>query len=168
MIPTAMLLSAAAVFASTGGASGLYIDLLDIQWWQAILAIATALGLSGAPWLTALAAGRLLFRADLERQLAGKDKEHARAQAEKDANHARAMAEQKEHYEALRRLDAERYGELKESNAANVLAAQAERQRADEVTDAALEVVDVVRANSHIMESFHQAAKIADGEQAKP
>jgi len=152
MISAAILLSAA--FASAGG--GLYIDLLDIQWWQAVLALAGALGVSGAPWLTALAAGRLLFRADLERQL-----------KEKDANHERAMLEQKQHYDALRSLDAERYGELKESNAANVQAAQAERRRADEVTDAALEVVDVVRANSHIMESFHQAAKIVDSEQAK-
>lgn len=154
MVPVGML--ALAFTAATGvmisGASdpsggGLYVDLLNVQWWQALIAGAVGLGLSPAPWITALATGRLLFRADFERQLAKKDEEHSRA-----------MAQQVSYYEGLRELDKERFDELKLTNAANAAAAQTERRRADEVTDAVLEVGDVVKANTHVLNSFHAAA----------
>ncbi|MDF2915906.1 MAG: hypothetical protein K0S70_123 [Microbacterium sp.] len=152
MIPTAMILSAVAL-AAVGGGTGVYVDLLNLQWWQAVLGIGAALGVSGAPWLTALAAGRLLFRADLDRQLKKSDEEHAKA-----------MAQQKDYYEALREIDKQHYGELKESNIANAIAAQTERKRADDVTDAVLEVGAVLEANTHALNSFHRAVEIAQSE----
>lgn len=128
------------------GSGGFYVDLLNLQWWQALLAGAVALGLSPAPWITALATGRLLFRADLERQLKAKDEEHARAMAQAEA-----------YYQGMRTVDKDRYDELKVAHATNVLALEAERSRSDEVTEGLLGVGAVVEANTHVLQSFHGA-----------
>lgn len=128
------------------GSGGLFIDVLNLQWWQVLVGGAVALGLSPAPWITALATGRLLFRADLERQLKAKDEEHARAIAQAQSN-----------YETLRAVDRERYDELKLAHATTALALEAERSRSDEVTDGLLGMGAVVEANTHVLQSFHGA-----------
>lgn len=165
MVPVGMLALAftAATAVTFGGieqapGGGFYVDLLNLQWWQALIGIAVGLGLSPAPWITALATGRLLFRADMERQLNAKDAEHARAIERIDIEHARAMAEAKTNYETLRNIDKERYDEVKDALAANAIALEAQRSRSDEVTDGLLEVGDVLKANVHVLESFHGAA----------
>ena len=135
------------------GGGGFYIDLLNLQWWQALLAIIVALGLSPAPWITAVATGRLLFRADLERQLARSDREHEKA-----------FSQQKDYYEALLAERKGRYDELAVANQVNTNAALKERERADEITDTLLEVSAVIEANNHFLESFGQARKIAEKE----
>lgn len=143
---TGAVLSAVPV--ETGG--GFYVDLANLQWWQTLIGVAGALGLSPIPWITALARGLLLWRSDFERQLAAKDKEHAKVVAQIEKN-----------YEALRKLDAERYGELKETNALNVAVAQQERQRADDLTESVMGGVGtVLEANVHALGSFHKAAEI--------
>lgn len=115
---------------------GLYLDLLNIQWWQGILAILVALGLSPAPWLTAMATGRLLFRGDLAERLAERDKHHAALLAAQEA----------------------RYADLEASNNRNVEAAQQERMRADQATAALEKVAEALEANSHIMSAFRDIA----------
>lgn len=159
MVPMGMLALTAAATAwafvsgtPTDSGGGLYLDVLNLQWWQAIMAIAVALGVSPAPWITALATGRLLFRADLERQIKKSDTEHEKA-----------LAQQKAYYEALLQNKDQRYAELSTANQGNVQAAAAERDRANEITDAALEMAEVIRANNHFLESFGQAQRIAEG-----
>jgi hypothetical protein len=126
-----------------GGGSGLVIDLLNLQWWQAFVGLVILLGLSPAPWLTGLAIGRIQFAGP--------------AAAEKE----RALAEQKRHYEALMDVQQERYSELQEANKKNVEAAERERNRADSATDAALQVAQVIEANNHVLESMNQVAREA-------
>lgn len=130
---------------------GIYVDLLNIQWWQAVVALLVALGLSPAPWLTAMATGRLLFRGDLAERIAERDKAHAAALAERDRTHAAALAERDRYHAALLAAHEARYADLETSNTRNVEAAQQERQRADKATATLESVAEALEANSHIM-----------------
>lgn len=159
MVPIGMLALMAigrttATFAGVvnGDAGGFYVDLLNLQWWQAIIALIVALGISPAPWITALAAGRLLFRADLERQLAKSDTEHEKA-----------LAQQKDFYDALLADRKERYDDLVAANNANAQAAARGQERADELTDTLLEFGGLVEANNHFLASLGKAQLIAEG-----
>lgn len=122
------------------GGGGIYLDLLNLQWWQVLVGILVALGMSPAPWITALATGRLLFRGDLDQRLKERDIAHEKALAQRDAYHNAILAER----------DA-RYAELQESNKANADAARQERDRADRATGQLSEVTEALEASSHIM-----------------
>jgi hemoglobin-like flavoprotein len=112
------------------------VDLLNLQWWQAAVGVLVALGLSPAPWLAALATGRLQFAAP--------------ALAEKE----RALAEQKRHYEAL-------IAEKDKTSETNRIAAEKNKDRADQVTDAALGMAKVIEANTHVIASVNEIAREA-------
>lgn len=133
-----------------GGPSGIYVDLLNLQWWQGLVAIVGILGLSPAPWLTGLALNRIQFagpaRKDFERQM-----------TEKDTVHEKALTEQARHYEALLEFHRTRYDDLDKSNSIH-------EERADKLTDAAFQMTEVVKANSHVMASLNEVAR----EQAGP
>lgn len=144
----ALAAAVADVGTPTGG--GIVIDIFDMQWWQAIGAFAVLLGLSPAPWITALATGRLLFRADLEARLAERDKAYVELSASKDREHAAILAEREA-----------RYADQKRASDVNALAADTERKRADGLTEAVLEVVEVVRGNNHLIGSVVEVAREA-------
>lgn len=159
MVNTAWVMALAVGIAkeiNQGG--GMYVDLLNLQWWQAVGAIIAALGLSPAPWLLGLAANRIQFtnvaRKDFERQIAEMTAAHARELTARDAYHQGLMTGQ-----------LQRYSDLERSNASNIAAAERERARADEVTDAALELGEILQANTHVMASLHEAAEIVEAEQ---
>jgi hypothetical protein len=103
------------------------------------------LGLSPAPWILGLAVGRIQFT-----KVA-------------DALHARELAEQSRHYEALLAVEASRYAELTVTNKANADAVEKHRGRAEEVTDAALQMTEVVAANSHLIAQLNAVAREATG-----
>lgn len=135
-----------------GGNPSLVVDLLNLQWWQALLAILGVLGLSPAPWLLGLAANRIGFtapmRADFKRQMDDMAEAHKRELAGKDA-----------YYGALLTGKDERYADLQKTNDANSKAVVKERDRADVVTDAAFEVVEALRANTHVIASIRELAE---------
>lgn len=143
---------------STPDAPSIVIDLLDLQWWQALLAIIGVLGLSPAPWLLGLAAGKIQFstpaRADFDRQLKDKDAAHERELAGKDA-----------YYSALLAGKDQRYADLEKANDANREAARRHEDRADQLTEAVLEVAEIVQQNTHIVESFNEVTRevVSDG-----
>lgn len=148
----AATLFAALADVTTPPTQGIVIDVFDVQWWQAVGAVLILLGLSPAPWITALATGRLLFRNDLESRLAERDRAHTALMESKDREHAAILAERET-----------RYSDTKAASAANALAAETERKRADGLTEAVLEVVDVVRGNNHLIESVATVAREAKG-----
>jgi hypothetical protein len=135
----ATILAAWSAVAESGGQDapgGVVVDLLNLQWWQAAVGVLVALGLSPAPWLAALATGRLQFAAP--------------ALAEKE----RALAEQKRHYEAL-------IAEKDKTSETNRIAAEKNKDRADQVTDAALGMAKVIEANTHVIASVNEIAREA-------
>ncbi len=132
-----------AVATSTTGQPSLVVDLLQIQWWQGLAAFLVALGLSPAPWILGLAFNRIEFTAPAA------------------ARHKAALAEQQRHYEALLDLWKSRYSELEIANAANAASAETHRSRAEKLTDSAFEMTEVVRANTHVIESLNDIAREA-------
>lgn len=135
------------------GNGGVFVDIANLQWWQTLLGILGVAGLSPAPWILGLATGKIQFtavaRKDFDRQLVEKDAAHQRELAARDLYHQGLMAGEKQ-----------RYADLERANQANTAAAERNRERADEVTDAALEMTKVVEANTHIMRSLKQAERI--------
>lgn len=146
---------AVGILAEVRNSPGLYIDLLNLQWWQTLFVILAALGLSPAPWIAGLIANRIQFtsvaRKDFERQITDMNKAHARELAARDAYHQGLMTGQ-----------LQRYADLERSNTANAAAAERERARADEVTDAALALGEVLEANVHALASIGEAAEIVE------
>jgi hypothetical protein len=132
-------------FSEVGPNTGFYVDLLNLQWWQTLIVILGLLGLSPAPWLLGLAAGRIQFsapaRKDFERQMSVAETAHEKALTEKDR-----------HYQALIEFLQTRYSDLEAAN-------KIEKERADQLTDAAFEMTDVVRASTHALNSLNQVAR---------
>lgn len=146
--------AAGAVLAETNPVpnGGIVIDLLDMQWWQAVLAIIGTLGLSPAPWILGLATGKIQFAA-----VARED--FARQVKEREAAHQRELAGQTAHHQALMEVERGRYSELQRAADKNATAAERERLRADEVTDALFQVGDVIRGAEHFMASALEAGQ---------
>lgn len=67
--------------------------MIDLEWWQVVIGIGTGLGLSAAPWIAALLAGKILTIGVHREQLAAKDKAYDDMLAEKNAQVARADAD---------------------------------------------------------------------------
>lgn len=135
---TALLSTTLTVLADGGQAPqpGLVVDLLNLQWWQALVGIVGLLGLSPAPWLLGLATNRIQFTAP--------------AQAEKQ----RALDEKDRHYQAL-------IAEKDKTSEGYRLAAEKNKERADHVTDAALDMTRVIEANTHVIASVNEIAREA-------
>lgn len=142
--------------APDGGGGGVFIDLANLQFWQTLIGILGLAGLSPAPWLLGLATGKIQFtavaRKDFERQI-----------AEKDAAHARELAARDLYHQGLMTGERQRYADLERANEANKTAAELNKARADEVTDAALDMVKVVEASNHVMRSIQKAEQIVTG-----
>ncbi|WNN94068.1 membrane protein [Microbacterium phage Fregley] len=141
------------VIAEVGGGGGgsdpsFVIDLMDMQWWQAILAVVAALGLSPAPWVLGLAAGKIQFTSTAEAI-------YEKRIAELGEYHAKVLEGEQKRYTDLQATAA------KSENAAlkNEQAVAIERQRADTATEALAESTDVVRMAMHIVQELRQAAQ---------
>lgn len=64
-----------------------------VEWWQGLLTAVAALGLSPAPWIVALLAGRLVPRSWHEARISDKDEEIARVELRHQATVARIQEE---------------------------------------------------------------------------
>lgn len=144
-----------------GGTSGVFIDITNLEWWQALSALIGALGLSPAPWLLGLATGKIQFsgpaRKDFERQLVDLSAAHGRELEARDKYHGALMTGQQT-----------RYADLERSNTANAEAAERERVRADAATEAVWEMAEVAKASAHVMASVGEAARMATEDQDGP
>lgn len=141
-----------------GGTTGVFLDLTNLQWWQTLVGILGVLGLSPAPWLLGLATGRIQFSAPARADFEAQKKEM------RDA-HERELNARDRQSVLLLELAEQRYSELQQANQANIEAAERHRRRADEVTDAALEMSEVVRASTHVMASVGEAARVVATEE---
>lgn len=137
------ILTALADITPDPGNGGMWVNLLNVEWWQALGLGAIVLAGSFVPWVTALSAGRLLFRADLERQLAERDKAHAAAMAEKDRNHNALLEERAKAYALTQQ------------------ALATEQDRNERLTDALGESTEALRVMNHALIEFNEVAKKA-------
>lgn len=139
------------------------IAIPALEWWQSLVIILGALGLSPAPWLLGMAAGKIQFTAVAaeahQRELVAKNEAHTRELAARDLSHARELAAKDAYHEALMTGQKERYATLELSNEANRLAAEKQQARADELTDAVFGVVEVVRASSHVISAVNEVTQ---------
>lgn len=137
---------------------GVYLDLLNLQWWQALLGIAAAAGLSPAPWILGLATGKIQFsgpaREDLKATLAAKDEVHAAATAALVAAHTTEVKNLTTYHADLMAVKDERYAEA-------VRAADIEKQRADSLESLFTELAGVLKANVHVLGSLNEVAREA-------
>lgn len=135
----------------SSGTSGVVIDLLSLQWWQGLIAIAGLVGLSPAPWLLGMARDKIAFTAPMRADY------DARIGDLKDA-HARALAELVAHNAALLAQKDEAYAELKTSRDYYRQARLEEQQRANELSEQLAESAKMARTVVHFLEAFDEAA----------
>lgn len=146
-----------------------WVDLANLDWWSKAIILVGTLGLSPAPWLAGLAAGRLQFsgvaRKDFERQLAEQAKGYERQLSDQDAAHAREIQALTDQSAALMDIHRERYAESEAARKLNAKAAEVERERADQATGKLVDIIPVVRSVQHFMESQFEAARevVEDG-----
>jgi hypothetical protein len=140
------------------------IEVPQLEWWQGFVAILISvvgilgvLGLSPAPWLLGLAAGRLQFTAP------AKALYDARVQDIKDAA-TLVLTETTAHHDQLEAIAAERYSDLKESRNYYRDASRIDRERADKATATVAEVLDVVKATNHLMTALNEVSQSRKGE----
>ena len=148
---------AMSVFAETGGGdapSGVVIDLLNLQWWQTLIGIIGLLGLSPAPWLLGLAAGRIQFTAAAEarhqRELAAQTKRHEREMEAQRQYHADVLASRDQRYSDLQ-------GTLAKSREGQDLL----REQNEKLTDALVDSTEVLKVTNHALVEFNEIAKQA-------
>lgn len=141
-----MLTLVSALLAEVGPSPspGIYLDVNNLQWWQALGGLLVLLGVSPAPWITALATGRLLFRADLERQLIEKDKVHVDAM------------------EVERRATAALLEECKAAYSITQQALDEERERNAKLTAALADSTAAMEVTNHALTEFNEIAKRAN------
>lgn len=128
------------------------IDLLDIQWWQAAVAIIVGLGLSPAPWILGLAVGRIQFTR------VANEAHQRELDARKEAFYAQLAARDKYHADLMDQ-EKQRYADLEKINEKNAEAAEEQRRRADSMTDALVDATEAIRAGNHIINEFTRAAR---------
>lgn len=134
------------------GGGGVVIDLLNMQWWQSLIALLGVAGLSPAPWILGLATNKLQFTAAAE---AG----YAKRAAELNEYHAKRLEERDEYHDNLVAVKDQRYADL-EATAQKLEAAEAlHRDRADQANAALVESTEVVKMTGHIIQELRQAAQ---------
>lgn len=121
------------------------LDFAGLQWWQWLLGVLGTLGFSAAPWIAGLAAGKIQFTAQANKQ-------YDERTADLIKNHDARIADLKQHHE-------ERFKEMKDSRDGYKAATKEERERADRATDALGGMVEVVSATNHVVTSFQEAAQ---------
>lgn len=124
---------------SNGGA--LVLDLMNMQWWQGLLAIIAALGLSPAPWILGLATNKIQFTSTA------------------DANYALRSQEMRENYDALVAVKDLRYADLEASVVKIEKAAATDKQTAATVSEALAESTDLGKMAIHVIAELRQAAQ---------
>lgn len=128
------------------------IDLADLQWWQGVVAILGALGLSPAPWILGLALNRIQFtkpaQAAFDARVADLKSQHTQSVTDLVAFHADQLSQRDE-----------RNGELKTSLAKMEEARNLERSRADDATAMLGRAVEAVEVSNHLLESLGEAAE---------
>lgn len=129
----------------TASGTGIYIDFTNMQPWQWIGAALIFLGISPAPWITALATGRLLFRADLEARLKVAEQ-----------NYENLLAEEARHHIAMLKEVEGRYAEAKD-------ALTTERGRNEKLTDALEDSTKALEVMNTALIEFNKVAKKATG-----
>lgn len=148
----------------SGGPSSL-IDLLDLQWWQLLLAIVTTLGFSPAPWLLGIAFNRVQFTktadAAHERELNEVKAAHERELAARDAGWLREKTQMESHQAFVLASMEQRYADLEVANHKNIEAAELQRQRADEATSALAQSTEVLQMTNHILQELKRSAEEA-------
>jgi len=127
------------------------LDLADLQWWQVLVAIVTGLGLSPAPWLYALASGKIQFTgpatAIFEKRL-----------EDQKNYYENRLQSQEEFYSAIRELDARRYAEMEQSRDYYRQSRLEEKDRADLATERLAESVEVGKAALQMLRAVDEAA----------
>jgi hypothetical protein len=164
---TEMVLAAVVRLSETGGGSplapSLVIDLLDLQWWQLLLGITAAAGLSPAPWLLGLARNKIQFTgpadAAHQKQLAEAEEAHDRELAARDAASDRERQALIAYHATLDAAKDQRYADLEVANQRNIEAAEAQRVRADTVTEALTESSQALKMTSHILQELKRSAE---------
>lgn len=135
-----------------GGGGGAVIDLLDLQWWQGLVAIIGILGLSPAPWLLGLVSGKIQFtgRADLahQRELTARSEAFDREKAALVAYHTDVLAARDQ-----------RYADLQAAKTAIEDAYELQRKRSEQMADALTDSTEVLRVTNHVLVEFTKAAR---------
>lgn len=156
---------AVAALADVGGGTGpsLVIDLLNLQWWQQLGLVLTALGLSPAPWILGLALGRIQFTkaadAAHQREIDALKEGHAR-EIENLKETARQERDQLiEYHKNVVNGKDERYADLDEAHKANLGALEAQRVRAETLTDALSESTTALKMTNHILVEMKRSAE---------
>lgn len=150
------------------------VDVADIQWWQTLIAIIVALGLSPGPWVLGLAFGRLQFSkpaaADYNQRVADLKEQHATSNAAIIQAHATSTdavvkahevviaALVKNHADAIAGYT-ERIEDLKKSLSKMDDARNVERDRAHAATEMLGRAVEAVEVSNHLLDSLGQVAK---------
>lgn len=123
--------------------NGVYIDFSNMQPWQWVGGVLLFLGISPAPWITALATGRLLFRADLDSRLKVAQE-----------NYEKALTEERRFREALSEAVEARYAVSQD-------ALSTERGRNEKLTDALEDSTKALEVMNGALLEFNKVAKKA-------
>lgn len=128
------------------------IDLLNLQWWQGLVAIVGILGLSPAPWLLGLATGKIQFtgRADIahQRELTARSEGYDREKLALETYHANVLASRDQ-----------RYADLQAAKEAIEAAYELQRKRSEQMADALADSTEVLRVTNHVLVEFTKAAR---------
>jgi len=143
----------------------LVIDLFNLQWWQALGALAVALGLSPAPWILGLAVNRLQFTKTAEaahqREIDEMKAAHERELTARERSYESQRAQLLEYHGTVIAAKEQRYADLERTNQRNVEVAESQRKRADEVTAALAESTKAVQMTNHVLEELRRSAEEA-------
>lgn len=153
------------VVADVGGGQGpaLVIDLLNLQWWQQLGIVLTAFGLSPAPWILGLALGRIQFTKVAaeahQREIAALKEGHTR-----ELESLRSTAKQErdqliEYHKNVVTGKDERYSDLEEAHSTTLAALEAQRLRAETLTDALSESTNALQMTNHILVEMKRSAE---------
>jgi hypothetical protein len=117
---------------------------IDLQWWQSLIGILVLLGLSPAPWITAMLAGRLMTLGAHERRVADVRK----------ADEA-TMAEMRRNQDTLEKRHDATIERLKEERSYERAAKDTERERSDKLADKLMSVTEEFGATTvHLLRSL--------------
>lgn len=148
-----MLIAQVIVAAETSPDSPrLLVDLLDVQWWQWLGMVLGALGLSPLPWIGGLAAGKIQFSAVAQ-------KAHDEQVQRLEEAHKRELDARNAYHKGLMDAAEQRYADSQEAARVNAAAAERNKERADQVTDALLDLGQFIQGTQHFMESALEAGQ---------
>lgn len=128
------------------------LSFASLEWWQGLVLVLGGLGLSPAPWILGLAMGRIQFTAVAAAA-------HERELEKQEHNHAAQMDALREFHVQVLAAERERYKTLEKANEQNREAAERNQQRADQLTDAAFSLAEIIQANSHVIGAVNKVTE---------